>query len=101
MLERMSPVRRYTVAGLLTTLALSLALVGEEAWGPLPRTRSSSAQSCSVRGLAVSDQGLCRLFLGHLPPITSSSNRLIPYSRCIAHRSALGIYCHFRSDQLP
>src|SRR4051794_533087 len=33
MLERLSPLRRYTVAGLLTTLALSLALVGEGAWG--------------------------------------------------------------------
>jgi PAS domain S-box-containing protein len=33
MMDRLSPLRRYTVAGLLTVLALSLALVGEGTWG--------------------------------------------------------------------
>src|SRR5256885_941323 len=33
MFERLSPLPSYTVAGLLTTLALSLALLGEGVWG--------------------------------------------------------------------
>src|SRR3954471_10555527 len=33
MLGRLSPLRQYTAAGLLTALALSLALVGEGTWG--------------------------------------------------------------------
>jgi Domain of unknown function (DUF4118) len=33
MMGRLSPFRRYAVAGLLTVMALSLALIGEGTWG--------------------------------------------------------------------
>ena len=33
-MRRLSPVRRYSVAALLTLLALSLGLLGERTWGP-------------------------------------------------------------------